>query len=209
MEHLNLFIAQIAIIFIPGIIWAQLDSRFASIGKRSDLDFFVKVFVYGVVAYAVTFVVYSLLGRPFALIDFKEAQDKNVLTQTIAGEVLSATGVGVVLGIAWVYAANWKILTGILQLIRATKRYGDEDVWDYTFSLRTKEVNFVHLRDFSAKLVYAGWVRTFSESGKIRELVLREVEVYDFDGAFMYKVPLMYLARKPEDIHIEFPEPPV
>jgi len=53
--------------------------------------------------------------------------------------------------------------------------------------------------------VFAGWVNTFSETGKLRELVLRDVEVYDFEGQFMYAAPLLYVARKPEDVHIEFP----
>jgi hypothetical protein len=53
--------------------------------------------------------------------------------------------------------------------------------------------------------VFAGSVTTFSETGRLRELVLRDVEVFDFEGVLLYDVPLMYVARKPEDIHIEFP----
>jgi uncharacterized membrane protein len=207
MEHLNLFIAQIAIIFLPGIIWARLDDRYASTEKKSDLDFLIRTFVYGVVTYVVTFVLYLLLNQPFSLIDFKAAQDRTVLTQTTGFEILAATGVGFGLGILWVYAARHKALTKFLQLIGATKRYGDEDVWDYTFNSSRAAVEYVHFRDFNTKIVYAGWVNTFSESEKLREIVLSDVQVYDFEGAFMYEVPLLYLARRPEDIHIEFPHP--
>jgi hypothetical protein len=96
----------------------------------------------------------------------------------------------------------------LLQKIGATKRFGDEDVWDFTFNSNDTRVEFVHFRDFEQKVVYAGWVNTFSETDKIRELVLREVEVYDFEGNRLYDVPLLYLARKPETIHIEFPTRP-
>ena len=207
MEHLNLFVAQIAVIFLPGMIWARLDARYAGKEKSSEMDFFIRAFIYGIASYTVTFLIYVLLGYPFSLIDFKEAQEKSVLTRAIGVEVISATAVGFVLGVVWVFASNHKWLTVFLQFIRATKRYGDEDVWDYTFNSTRAAVEYVHFRDFTNSFVYAGWVNTFSETGKLRELVLRDVRVYDFDGNFMYEVPLMYLARKPDNIHVEFPHP--
>jgi hypothetical protein len=206
VEHLDLFLAQLAVIFLPGIVWARLDSRYA--GKEaSEIDFFIRAFVYGVAAYVATFALYALLGRDFSVIDFKQAQESNVFTAKIVGEIFSATAVGFFLGVGWVFSVNHKWLTRFLQFIRATKRYGDEDVWDYTFNSNSAAVEYVHFRDFDQRLVYAGWVNTFSESGKIRELVLRDVEVYDFEGQLQYEVPLMYVARRTEDIHVEFPLP--
>lgn len=65
----------------------------------------------------------------------------------------------------------------------------------------------MHFRDFANRVTYAGYVRTFSETEKLRELVLADVIVYDFDGNAMYQVPSLYLARGRENIHIEFPAP--
>jgi hypothetical protein len=64
---------------------------------------------------------------------------------------------------------------------------------------------FVHVRDFEQRVTYAGFVEVFSESGQLREIVLRDVAVYDFEGAEMYQVPRLYLAKARENIHIEFP----
>jgi hypothetical protein len=152
MANPNLFVAQIAVIFLPGIVWARLDARYAAKEKRSDLDFFIAAFIFGVVAYATTFAGYALLKQPFSLIDFKEAQDKTVLTAQIGQEILIATVVGFVLAILWVYASTWKLLTRLLQLIRATKRYGDEDVWDFTFNSPDPSTRFVNVRDFDKKM---------------------------------------------------------
>ena len=63
----------------------------------------------------------------------------------------------------------------------------------------------MNVRDFDKKIFYTGKVTAFSETGKLRELTLSEVQLYDFDGNFMYAAPSLYLARKPDDIHIEFP----
>lgn len=103
------------------------------------------------------------------------------------------------------YAAKGKWLTRFLQKIKATKTYGDEDVWDFTFNSSDAASEYVHVRDFDNEIVYAGWVSTFSESEKLRELVLTKVKVYDFAGTEIFETPRVYLARKPEGIHIEFP----
>lgn len=205
MESLDVFMAQAAVLLLPGIIWARLDVRYAAMGKPSEFDFVLRAFVYGLASYAVTFVIYSLAGSRFAFIDVAEAKDKSIFTQTIGGEILIATAVGFTLGIGWVYASTWKLFTQFLQTIGATKRYGDEDVWDFTFNSPDPSVGFVHVRDFEKGLVYAGRVNAFSESGKLRELTLFDVQLYDFNGVLLDEVPRLYLARKADDIHIEFP----
>jgi hypothetical protein len=103
------------------------------------------------------------------------------------------------------YATNWKLLTRFLQCIRATKRYGDEDVWDFTFNSREAEVEYVNVRDFEKEITYSGWVELFSESEKQRELLLRDVIVYDWEGKELFKMARVYLARKSDNIDIEFP----
>jgi hypothetical protein len=63
----------------------------------------------------------------------------------------------------------------------------------------------VHLRDFEKKPAYAGWVEVWSESEKTREIVLRDVAVSDFEGDELFRTPRVYLARKADNIDIEFP----
>ena len=66
----------------------------------------------------------------------------------------------------------------------------------------------MNIRDFDKKITYAGYVESFSESEKQRELVLRDVVAYDFDGREIFRTPRMYLARKADNIDIEFPYQP-
>lgn len=205
MEHLNAFIAQAAVLLLPGIIWARLDVRYAIKEKPSEIDFILRAFVFGLASYAVTFVVYLSFRQPFALVDVSLADSKNIITRQIGGEIIAATAVGFVLAILWIYSANWKLLSRFLQLIRATKRYGDEDVWDFTFNSTAISVRFVNVRDFGKQIVYTGWVNAFSETDKLRELTLYDVKVYDFNATLLYEVAHLYIARKPDDIHIEFP----
>lgn len=116
-----------------------------------------------------------------------------------------ASCVALASAIIWLYAANYKWLTRVLKRIGATKRYGDEDVWEFMFNSGRAEVEYVHLRDFDKKLAFAGWVEAWSESERQRELVLKDVIVYDFEGNQLFETPRVYLARRADNIDIEFP----
>jgi hypothetical protein len=203
---IDLLILQLAVLLLPGLIWARLDARYALKTKPSDTEFFLRAFQFGLVSYGVTFVIYWALGWPFTLIDLSNAETQPVLTSAIVPEILSSIGVGLILSILWIYSATYKWLTWVLQTIKATKTYGDEDVWDYTFNSAIPSVEYINFRDFENKIVYAGWVRSFSETEKLRELVLSDVKIFGLDdGEFLFEMPMVYLARAPENIHIEFP----
>jgi Family of unknown function (DUF6338) len=202
---IDVLILQLAILFLPGLIWAKLDARYTPKPKASDIEFFLRAFLFGVATYGIIFLIYSALGWPFTIINLADAGTQSVVTPAVLKEVLAATVLGFLLSIVWIYGSTYKWLTRFLQKIKATKTYGDEDVWDFTFNSSVAAVEYVHFRDFENKFVYAGWVMTFSETEKLRELVLRDVQVFDFEGVLQYETPLLYLARNAENIHIEFP----
>lgn len=205
---INLFILQLAIVFLPGLIWAGVDASYARKSAPSDMAFLFRTFLFGLISYAVTFVLFSLAGWQFTLVDLSLAETDTLAPRASAYEVISAIVVSLALSIIWIFASTYKWVTRFLQWINATKTYGDEDVWDFTFNSRNAAVEYVHFRDFANKIVYAGWVNTFSETGKLRELVLRDVQIFDFDGKMLFEMPLVYLARPPESIHVEFPYRP-
>jgi hypothetical protein len=164
--------------------------------------------VFGLAAYLVTFCIYWLAsfvipGLNFQLFQFKK--DVEFLDIASIKLIFAASWVSVVCAVLWLYASTYKLITQFLQWIKATKRYGDEDVWDYTFNSGRAEVEYIHLRDFEKKITYAGWVEAFSESEKQREIRLRDVIVYDFEGKVLFETPRVYLARKMDNIDIEFP----
>jgi hypothetical protein len=122
--------------------------------------------------------------------------------------IFYASLVSVFCAVLWLYGSNYKLLTRLMQWMKATKRYGDEDVWDFTFNSGRPEVEYIHLRDFEKKITYAGWVEAFSETEQQRELRLRDVIVYDFEGNVLFETARVYLARKMDNIDIEFPYRP-
>jgi hypothetical protein len=202
---LNTLILQLAILFLPGLIWSRLDAQYALKSKPTDSEFLLRAFLFGLVSYAVTFLIYSALRWEFTLVNLADLGTQSVVTRAIFKETLCATGVGLVLAVLWIYAATYKLLSRALQFIGATAKYGDEDVWDFTLNSSVPAVEYVHYRDFDKQIVYAGWVRTFSETDKLRELVLQDAEIFNFEGKLLGTAPLLYLSRAPDNIHLEFP----
>jgi Family of unknown function (DUF6338) len=205
---MDLFFLQLIIIFVPGIIWERIDSQYGREHAAQQWDILRRTFVFGLSAYLVTFALLWIVslryeGWGFTLFQFKK--DATFLDATAFREIAITSIVAFVCAILWLYVTNYKLITWLLQKSGATKRYGDEDVWEYMFNSGRAEVEYVHVRDFDKKLTYAGWVEVWSESEKQRELVLRDVIVYDLESVELYKTPRLYLARKADNIDIEFP----
>lgn len=73
------------------------------------------------------------------------------------------------------------------------------------FNSGRAEAEYINIRDFDKKLAYSGFVEAFSETEKQREIILRDVEVHNFDGLLVYQTARVYLAREAKNIDIELP----
>jgi hypothetical protein len=197
----------LALIFIPGFIWMKIHTRYGPKVERTQFDLILNAFIFGVISYALLYVIYWCKGWNLKLFEL-ETDSKRLIQPEVFPEILWAAVIATAGGVLGLYVENYKLFTRLVQRIGATNTYGDEDVWDFAFNSRSRAADFVHFRDFVQRVTYAGIVETFSESGQLRELVLRDVIVYDFEGTEMYRVPHLYLARDRTNIHIEFPIDP-
>jgi len=205
---MDIFFFQLVLIFIPGMIWERTDAKYGTSRPNEQWEILRRTLMFGLAAYMATFAIYWLCsfcfpGTSFQV--FKFQKDVEFLDNQSAKLIFHASFVSLICATAWLYVTNYKLLTHLLQGIGATKRDGDEDVWEFSFNSGKPEVEYVHVRDFEKRIVYAGWVESFSETEKLRELRLKDVAVFDFDGKLLFKTPRIYLARKMDNIDIEFP----
>jgi Family of unknown function (DUF6338) len=203
---MDIFFFQLAIIFLPGLIWERVDAQYLQKRVPTQFDVLRRTFVFGLVAYLVTYAIADLAGLRFEFV--KPNKDEIFLGVTAVNQVIVTTVAAFICSILWMYFVKLDLLTKVVHLIGASKQFGDEDVWDFTFNARDKNVEYVHLRDFGKKIVYAGWVELFSGTDKVRELVLHDVEVFDFDGNLLFSAPRVYIARPMDSIDVEFPAEP-
>jgi hypothetical protein len=189
----SLFV-ELALIFLPGFVWLKIHMRFGAKGETPQFDMILNAFLFGVTSYLILYGIYAYRGATLAIMDL-DTNSTKIIDPKIFKEILYAIAVAIIGSILTLYAENYKVFTWFVQKIRATKRFGDEDVWDFVFNSSSKSVNYVFVRDFEQRVVYAGYVDLFSETGQLRELVLSTVTVYDFESVEMYQMPRVYLAR--------------
>ena len=202
---IDIILVQLAIIFLPGLIWAQIEARYAVKRKPRPIEFFIRAFLFGISTYLITYLGYAAFGHSFSSLDVDPAGPARILLDDFVDEIVISAAIAFALAIIWIYVTTYRLLNRLLIWSRATNKYGDEDVWDFMFNSSQGESEYVHVRDFEKGMTYTGWVSAFSETEKLRELLLRDVIVYTGDGGESTAVPLLYLSRDGTDIHIEFP----
>jgi hypothetical protein len=204
---LDFFFFQLAIIFLPGLIWERVVTKYALSRAPTPFEIGLRTFTFGLTAYVITYAILTVAGIQVVIPEFKKDAsfiiDKRFLTEFATAVIVAVCG-----SVFWLYALNYRWSSRILRCIGATKKYGGEDVWDFTFNSSDPWSEYVHVRDYANNKIYSGWVKAFSESEKTRELLLREVEVFDLEGTRLYSMPLIYLGCAPDSVYIEFPVPP-
>ena len=203
---MNTLVLQIAILFLPGIIWERIHATYVLKDKPEQFDIIRRAFVFGMLSYLLLFCGYGAFHQRFYLVALES--DHIAFSFKIAREILYATLVAFFASLAHVAFDSWKVFSFVIRKLKLTKRYGTEDVWDYVFSSRDHRLGYVNVRDFDKQIIYTGYVEIFSESEKLRELVLTSAIVYAFDGTELFKSPVVYIARDKDNIDIDFPEIP-
>ncbi len=205
---------RLILLFLPGIICTLTIDLLTIHGRWSPFDFLLRAFVFGIVTYLllqlILFVpsgignlcsrepinltymsIWQSLAKQETAVDFRE----------IAGSSLLSLIVGLLVS----KIMNDKLIIKIGRKLKITTKFGDDDVWSYFLS--GDDVHWVWIRRPQQNIVYEGWVQSFSESEKTREIVLRDVKVYtNNDSSFLYEVPAAYLSGEPNSLQIELPQ---
>lgn len=198
---MDIALAQLALIFLPGILWARLDATYGAGPKVSTIDFFLNSFLFGVTAYVAVYFVYYCFSWEFTS---AVIQDQLALTDFV-DEVAMSIPISFVLAVLWLYAVRFRLVMRILNFIGATRRFGTEDVWSFTFNSTQKHVEYVDVRDLLTGRTFSGYVNAYSETEGFRELLLVDAIVYSEDGDELSRSPHLYLSFPKEQVWIDFP----
>lgn len=197
-------LAQLALIFTPGILWANIDAKYGSGLKPRQITLLIRAFLFGMTTYFVLFQIYRYCGKAFAYVELGSDVNKIDLVE-LWDEIFWSIPLSFVLAIVWLLSVRFKVFMKFLHFIGATRRYGDEDVWSFTLNSGNAAVEYAHFRDLENGYIFAGWISTYSENGDNRELLLRDVIVYDEEGTKISSPPFLYISRPRANIWLEFP----
>src|ERR1043165_2856370 len=195
----------IRIVFLvsPGIITSLLYRHIRGKTQRRDWEDFLEIFLFSLVDYALYDVLALTLNKIFGLsFDLTIFTEFLKVSEPVYGlRIVYAALIGIPIAFAASYMEEYKIIHKFARWAKATKRLGDEDLWDYLN--RSPDIKWVYVHDHKHDLYYYGWIQAWSDPYKEREILLREVDVFKNSTAeFLYKTDVLYLSRSSADLPI-------
>jgi hypothetical protein len=200
------FMIRVVFLALPGIVSYMLFRKLAGKSKCEKWEEFCLVLLFSLLIYGTYGLIVHFWGNPESLTFFKAISDDKIPIKW--SEIIIASLIGV--PIAFISSAlhTYKKINWFGRLVRVTRRFGDEDVWDYFHNLPDiPEYEWVFVRDHKTNLLYYGWIKAYSDSHEERELLMGNVSVFDNNsGELIYEVESMYFCRDRYDITIEIPK---
>ncbi len=179
---------KLLFIFFPGIIITLLYDRLTSQPQRSPFFFLVYSFVFGMSTYIILGLIDLFRNSNFFI--FPLIYD--VSHQIDSWTILRALIISIPLVIVLSYISNFKILYRVARFIKCSKQTGYHAIWEEFFD--ATDIIYVTIRDLKNNLMYQGWVESFSQFKEDREILLRDVLMFENEsGVEINKDPLKAL----------------
>jgi hypothetical protein len=200
---MSVFIVRILFLLLPGAIASSIYWKLKGRNTQKDREDLFQIVIFSLLSYLTYAAITSLLSlfdflwiriglQAKAFSYFKPFFDEKLPLDF--AEVFYTCLIAIPLGIIASYLYTHKTINKIGQKIGATTRFGDEDVWDFFHRSPDVRGNWITVRDHKMNLYYFCWIQSFSDSGKERELLLRDVDVFDNEnGKHLYKIDVMYI----------------
>ncbi len=199
---ISITIIKLIIFATPGTISLFIYQKLTGQHPKNDLQSIISLTVLSVPNYILSGLI--LDQSPFKLLELFLSNPKEIpwiglITATLTSAALP-----------FLYASinKYKIINKIGQKIKATNRFGDEDLWEFfqNGKAKTEQNKWLFIRDLRVNLCYYGWIEHFSESNQDRELIISDVTVYDnINGTELYATKSLYICRNKFEITIEIP----
>ncbi len=211
MNGISLSVVYLAFLSLPGIVGSRIYRQLTQRRSRKNWEDFVEVLLFALFSYLVCILFYwvwNLHFRTQCKVDVFDTL-KNLAREDLVFhwlDIALASFCGAMLGYVAAYLNKYMVITRIGRKIRATNRYGDEDVWNF-FHDSKRPHSWVFVRDHKLNLLYFGEIFAYSDSDRDRELILKNVTVHDnASGNALYKRDVLYLSRDRFDLTIEIPD---
>lgn len=158
--ELSTFVLRLVFLAMPGIAAKYVFEQLT--GKRGTKDwreiitlFFFSMVAYG--AYMMPLVLFNKQAFSYETFLGLVSDDKKIIPWT---HVFGASGIGVVIAFLASHFYRFKLINRFGQFIRATNRYGDEDVWEY-FHNDVNKSEWVVVIDHKLNLKYFCYIESF------------------------------------------------
>lgn len=205
---------KLIIILIPGAISTFLFDALTTHKEWTPFKFIINSILMGIIAYLL------LQGTEWLYSHAYNIFSKNKMTseplhiwsslsdsKSIPYEEVALGAIfGFLVGLAATALYFYKVLNKFSKWLRLSNKYGDENL--YSYFLNAQGTRIVYVRNVKLNITYYGYVKAFSETENISELVMTDVSIYDYQATRkFYDVDQIYLSFAKTDVIIELANP--
>jgi hypothetical protein len=212
---------KILYLLIPGIIALGIVKSLGPKRPRTDLESGLQIFIYGIVCYLIAGFLegiylwkYSSSAGFWATVGSQSLglATLNSDTGLGSGQILFATFIAIIVGMAISKLQTHSIPHRILRKLKLTDRTNEVDIWEFTLNSPNID-KWVTVRHHDNGKIYQGSVRGYSNGGDERELLLGDVVVFVVppEGNQLLevdRVPVLYLGLDRKNAVVEFRDDP-
>lgn len=198
------YLSQIIYFIIPGVLFMRITNYILGKNSNDFTESFLNIFV----ASAISFLIGNgiLVGsNKYFKSNFEITEITLILTDNkVSAEVFSAAIlISIVLSFTYIGIINKNILFIIARFFDCTDRCDNNNVWDTLFQKGNQWITF---RDYITNNTYYGRVEQLSDGSTEKELLLKNVRIYNSNSEEICSMDKVYLARKNSEFSIEIVE---
>lgn len=192
---------KLIILLTPGAVASIIFEKLTIHKKWTSFQFVANSILFGGISYLMAQLGFNICRHDTSFDNFW----LNLPSKEIPFDaVIKALITSVFIGFICAGLDNYKIINKLGKVFKLTTKYGDENL--YSYFLNADNVNEIYFRDVPNNITYHGMINSYSETTEFKEIVLRDVKVYDYTNSeFMYELDKVYLSRPKDDIIIEVP----
>jgi len=207
----NRLVISLIVLLIPGLIAALVYDSITRHEKWNNFTFSVAAVLFGWFSYLPLYLinwlfsVFSCFHINFLFnifITLLKLLNNKAIDNSIYIDIVFSSVFAVIFAFLAACCVNRKYLNRLPQKIHISSKYGDENLFSYY--LNSDEIDWIYIRWPERNLIYRGRIDNYSETRDIQELVLLDVDIYNYqDSAFLYHTKNIYLCGKAGDFIIE------
>lgn len=197
------FTFRLILIFIPGIVsFIIIDNL--TVHKKTEIHHWL---IYSLLLGFMSYIPWAFL---LGFINFMYKVEvpiyfltclTDITTPISLIEILIATFVAIVLGIIITKMIEKRLLFSIASQLGVSKKFPEIDAWDNF--VKVYQPKYITVRNLKEKIIYQGILVSSSDANDRDGIVLEDVTVYDEDGDELYRMKVIYIPQKMENLVVE------
>jgi hypothetical protein len=193
---------KLILLLVPGALASIIFEKLTIHKKWSPFQFISNSILFGSACY---------LGSQLCIEIFCAGNDMSSFWSNLPAKeipfttIIKAIIASPFIGLLFTCADHFRWINKVGRFLRISNKYGDLNL--FTHFLNSPDVKEIYVRDIERNITYHGKVHSYSETDDIKELLLYDVDIYDYaTNDLCYSVKSIYISKPKDNIWIEIPE---